>query len=373
MKKINFFFLSFAFLLASFFLVSSVEASSFKTTDSLHVSENEVIAGNLYVGAVDIVIDGKIGGDLIAFAQNITINGEIAGDLIVMASDLKVNGRVEGNIRSLSNYFSFNGFVGKNINNLGDKIDSSKESVVAWDLLSLSREANLDGEIKGNLDISSEIVNLGATVEKDVKIRIANNGEGIYFSPEASVGGDLNYFSAKELNLNAEDNDKIKGELIFNKIEANKNIQIKIINVFLKIIGALLIAFLLFFGFKKTTQGILTSIYSFKGKDLIPSFLFLIISPIVAFLFFITILGIPFSLLITAIIFIAVYLAEIFFGLFIGDLIFKKAKIEKNYFLLLSLGVVLSSVAFALPYVGGLISIAAVLFTLSGIIKYARN
>lgn len=376
MKKINFIFLSLAFLLTSFLFVSQVEAANFKTIESLHVSENEVIAGNLYVTAVDIVIDGKIGGDLIAVAQNITINGEIAGDLIVVASDLKVNGRIEGNIRSLSNYFSFNGFVGKNITSLGDKIESGKDSIVIWDLLSFNRETILQGNIKGNLDSSAEIINLGATIEKDVNVKIANNGNGLYLSPEASVGGNLNYFNTKELNLNTEENERIKGKFVFNKIDNSKNKQREVTNVFLGIIGALLIAFLLFFGFKKTTQGVLTSVYSFKGKDLIPSFLFLIISPIIALLFFITLLGIPFSLLIIAIYFIAIYLAKVFFGLFIGDLIFKKVNkvnLEKNYFLFLSLGVVLSFIAFNLPYAGGFVSILVVLFTLSGIIKYARN
>lgn len=371
MKKINLFLISFAFLLTSFLFVSQVEASSFKNAEKIHISENEIVVGNLYASAIDIIVDGKIGGDLIAFAQNITVNGEIAGDLIIIASELEVNGRVEGNIRSLTNNFKFNGFVGRNVNSLGEEIISGKDSFIAWDLLSLNNKANLKGKINGNLDSSSQNITLAALIEKDANIKINNKENGFYLSPEANIEGNLNYFKNQELNLEGAEN--VKGEIIFNKIDESNSNQLMLLTIFFKIIGALLVALVLVFGFKKITSGILKSIPTFSNKDLIFSFLFLLLSPFIAIIFFMTVVGIPFSLLLMAIYLVAIYLSKVLFGIFVGDLIFKKTKTNNNYFLFVSLGVLLSFIAFNLPFVGSFISILIVLFTLSSIIKYARN
>lgn len=373
MKKINFILLFFAFFITSFLLVSKVEASSYKNAEQIHITENEIVEGNLYVGAIDLIVDGNIGGDLIGFAENITINGEIAGDLIVVASALEVNGRVEGNIRSLANSFNFNGFAGRNITSFGEKINTSEDSVVAWDLLTSNRETNLKGLIKGNLDSRSDNINLSNITEKNAKIKVNNDENSFYLSPGASIEGDLDYYKTEELNLKQGENEVVKGNITYNKVDNSKNVQLFFIDLLLRIMGAILIAFLLVFGFKKITQGVLKSLASFKNKDIIPGALFLMISPIIAFFFFITLFGIPFSFLIMSFYFIAIYLSQLFFGIFIGDLIYNKINKNKNYFLFVSLGIALSFAAFSLPYLGSFIAILVVLFTLSGIIKYARN
>ena len=123
--------LIFALILGFFvFLTPNSKAAEFKQSGLVHIQENEVVNGNFYVAASDLIIDGKIGGDLIGAAKNIRVNGEISGDLIVAAQDIEVNGRVEGNIRSASSRFTLNGFVNKNINAIAEEIYLNHESFI---------------------------------------------------------------------------------------------------------------------------------------------------------------------------------------------------------------------------------------------------
>lgn len=371
MKKRSLFI--FALILGFFvFFTPNSQATEFKQAGLIHIQENEVVSGNLYVATSELIIDGKIAGDLIGVAKNIKINGEIAGDLIVAAQNIEVNGRIEGNIRLISSRFSLNGFVTKNINVLAEEIYLNPESFIGWDFLGAAKIIFVKGIINGGLDVIGENVIVDAQISKDANIKLEGKLQNLTILPETTVGGALNYFSLQETLIANQEN--FKQGVNFKKYEGQKeNTRKEVGNVLFLILAALATASFFFYGLKEINQKTMKALLNFAPKDLLPVLIFFITIPILILILFVTIIGIPLALLLATVFFGMIYLAKIFAVIFISQLVQKKLGKEKNTFLFLALGITISWLIFAQPYVGNIMATIATLFGLSGLIKYVRN
>lgn len=363
----------FALVLGFFvFLAPNSQAAEFKQGGLIHIQENELVSGNLYVATSELIVDGKIAGDLIGVAKDVKINGEIAGDLIVAAQNVEVNGRVEGNIRLISSRFTLNGFVAKNINTLAEEIYLNPESFIGWDFLGAAKTLFVKGVISGGLDAMGENVIVDAQIDKDANIKLEGALQSLTILPETTVGGALNYFGKQETLIANQENFK-KG-VNFERYEGQKNkTSNKAGNILFLILTALATASFFFYVIKGANKKTMLALSSFSLKDLLPVLLFIIITPILIIVLFATIIGIPLSLLLASFFFGMIYLSKVVAAIFLGQLAQKKSGKEKNTFLFLALGVIISWLIFALPYIGGAIAMVATLFGLSGLIKYVRN
>jgi cytoskeletal protein CcmA (bactofilin family) len=365
--------LIFALVLGFFvFLAPNSQATEFKRDGLVHVQENEVISGNFYVAASDLIVDGKIAGDLIGAAKNIKINGEIAGDLIVVAQEVEVNGRIEGNARLASTKFALNGFVAKNINALAEEIYLNPESFVGWDVLAAAKTIFIKGIINGGLDVSGENIVIDSQINKDVNIKLEGELQGLTVLPTTTINGSLNYSANQETLIANQEN--FKQGVNFKEYEGRKERGAKEAgNILFSILAALAIASFFFYALKGINKKTMDSLSGFAPIDLVPMLIFLVITPIIILILFVTIIGIPLSLLLAVFYFGLIYLAKIVAVIFVSQLVQKKLGKEKNTFLFLMLGIIISWLIFALPYVGNIVATVATLFGLSGLIKYVRN
>ena len=74
-------------------------ASSISDSNSVHVSREEIVDGNLYAVSDNVNIEGTISGDLIVMSKNLVVNGQVEGDIIALSQDISISGEVGGNIR----------------------------------------------------------------------------------------------------------------------------------------------------------------------------------------------------------------------------------------------------------------------------------
>ncbi len=354
------------------FLAPSSKAAEFKQGGLIHIQENEIVSGNFYVAASDLIVDGKIAGDLIGAAKNIKVNGEIAGDLIVVAQDIEISGRVEGNIRAASSRFTLNGFVNKNINALAEKIYLNPESFIGWDFLGAAQTIFIKGIINGGLNLSGENIIIDAQINKEANIKLEGKLQSLTILPETTVGGVFNYSGRQETNFPNQEN--FKQGINFKKYEGqNPNPSEKAGNILFSILAAIVVASFFFYGLKNISRETIKTLSGFSPKDLIPVLIFLIALPIIIIILLVTIIGIPLALLLASFFFSIIYLAKIVTIIFLSKFAQKKLGKEKNTFLFLALGVIISWLIFALPYIGYILATVATLFGLSGLIKYVRN
>ena len=145
MKKRNWLLLG---LIISFLIpFSLIKAAEIKTDNFIALQKGEFINSNFYATGGEIRIDGNIAGDLFAIAEKITINGEIGGDLIVIASKIEINGVIGGNVRVIASEVYINGEIKRNASLIAGKLNFEKSSLLNWDLLSLSEDLTLNGNI----------------------------------------------------------------------------------------------------------------------------------------------------------------------------------------------------------------------------------
>lgn len=369
MKKRNF--IIFSLLTLSFLFIAPIlKADDFNTTKKVHITPEQLVAENLYLVSEEIIIDGKVAGDLIAVAQRIEINGEITGDLIALATEIEINGRVEGNVRAAANVFSVNGSVAKNINIFSQEIYLNPGSFIGWDIVGSGNIVFLKGVINGSANIVGENVFLETTIKKNAELRLRGELTSLNILAQTVIEGNLKYFHNEELLSINKDN--VKGNIEFNHYQKNEN-EGELISIILMILAAIISTLFFVYILKGINKKTILALKTFSLKDLLPTLLFLVVIPIISVLLLISIIGIPLALLVITFYLIIIYLAKIVAVIFVSDFLFEKLKMKKNFILFLLLGITISWLIFALPYVGNIAATLAVLFGLSGLIKYVKN
>jgi len=357
--------------------LGAAKAMDAKTGDSIYISKDEIVSGNLYAAGNAITIDGNISGDLIAAAQTINVNGRVEGDIIAAAQNITINGEVGGNIRVAGTSITLNGPVARNVNAFGSNVILGSSSSVGWDVFAAGATLESRGTISGGLSGSAGCALISGKVAKNINLKMSENslGEGLVISPEAAVGGDIIYTAKKSLQLS--DKATIGG-----KVE-QKTPQIKTTNWFalwawaklFAIFSALVVGLVLVFIAKKITPKIIKKIEDRPLQALLPGLVIMLILPPIALLLAFTVIGIPLALIIVAWWLIATYVAKVFTAILVGEIILKNLIKKRDVKLIWSLvlGVIVCWLLFAIPFVGWIISLIAIWLGLGGIWLYASN
>lgn len=336
--------------------LTGVKAIDTKTGNSVYVSKDEIISGNLYAAGNTISVEGLINGDLIAIAQTVNVNGRVEGDIIVAAQNITINGEVGGNIRVAGSAININGPVSRNVNAFGSDINLGKNSKIGWDVYAAGENLETSGNIEGGLSGDVNRALISGKIVKDVNLTILNESRTpAIITQTAQIGGKL------EQNFSKTDEPNWLAVWVWAKVY--------------EIFCFLVIGLVLIYLGKNTTKKILKKIEDEPKKTIGPgAIILLIFPPIVLFLLF-TIIGIPLALIILALWLIFVYIAKIFTALILGQIILKKLikKNEINLIWPLVLGTIICYLLFSIPFVGWLFSLIAIFIGLGGIYIYASN
>lgn len=219
----KFLLLTLLILLIGIMVVPGVRAFEGRGGDVVVIDADEVIEDDLYVGAGEFRLEGVIEGDLVAFGGTITINGTVEGDLIAAGQSVVINGVVEDDARIAGYALAVTGEVGDDLIAAGFSLEHKSESTVGGDLLYAGYQSLLDGEVRGNAKIGGGAVRLSGSIGGDVTIDVGGTerGEdlppGFPFAPtlptvpsipggltiedSASIGGDLDYTANARIDL----------------------------------------------------------------------------------------------------------------------------------------------------------------------------
>ncbi len=357
--------------------LGAAKAIGTKTGNSVYVAKDEIISGNFYAAGNNITIDGTISGDLIAAAQTISVNGRVEGDIIAAAQDININGEVGGNVRVAGNSISLDGLVARNVNAFGSNVILGNNSQIGWDVIVAGVNFESRGNIAGGLSGSMGRALISGKIAKDLDLKMSENGfnEGLTILPETNIGGEVNYVSKKPAQIS--DKAKIGGQ-VEQKVPQTKSTNCLAVWAWAKlysIFSALVVGLVLIFLGRKITPKVLEKIEAKPLKMVLPGLLIMFVLPPVALVLAFTIIGIPMALIISAWWLVATYVAKIITAILVGQLILK-ALIKKSTPKLiwsLILGVTVSWLLFAIPFVGWILGLFAIWLGLGGIWTYASN
>jgi cytoskeletal protein CcmA (bactofilin family) len=209
-------------------LATPARAFDGRSGDRIIVDSNEVINDDLYVGAQEFTLEGKVNGDVVAVAQVVTINGTINGDLISAGQALIVNGTVTGAIRMMGSVLLIgeNASISKDLVSAGYSLEVRKGSAIGRDLVFAGAQIMLGGDVVRDVLAATSAFSLRGTVGGDVQAELGSTNPaeagfppmifmpqspisapyvpvGLTVDPAARITGDLKYTQDKQLSLPA--------------------------------------------------------------------------------------------------------------------------------------------------------------------------
>lgn len=361
----------------------TVSAYSIKTDNSVYVPKTETIEGNLYAAGANLTIEGKVTGDVICAGQSINISGDVAGDVICAGQSINISGNVGGSMRAAGNSINLSGKISRNVMAFGASILSAASSTVGWDMLAVGGFAQIAGNVGRDLYGSLGQATLSGQIGKNVNLYFGRqnknaNHPALTVAGTAVINGDVKYTASQDAAIDAKA--VIKGKVTHNlpTMAAKKSGLANLAwwwGRLISLFSALVIGLVLISFWREPVIKITDLMLNKVSPSLGWGILALLLTPIIAIILLITIIGIPLSLILMALWLIALYLSKILVGILVGRSLLNNLwpKQKDSLILGMIIGVIIAYLIFALPFIGWIMSLLAILWGLGGIMLVFRK
>jgi uncharacterized membrane protein YhaH (DUF805 family) len=159
-------------LCAVLMLPATAAASEMRKGESVVISKDETVKGDIFIFTKRARIDGKVQGDVFLFAHDAVVNGEVAGDVIAFAQQLEVNGQVQGNVRAFTNTMTIRGAVAKNVLTFDETVNVEAAGKIGGSLTIFVESLNLDGTLGRDLLIFGKHPTVSGKVGGEIKAKV---------------------------------------------------------------------------------------------------------------------------------------------------------------------------------------------------------
>lgn len=174
---------------------SSVLAVETSNSEFVIIQADDVLADDLYAGAVKVDIQGTLEGDLVAFAgDEVVVTGEVKGSVIAVAPRVRIDGDVGGSVRMAGNDLVVSGNVAGDVVAASVSTRLGEGSRVAGDVVTWTLSLVSLGQIEGDLSGSQRSAVLGGQVGGDVDVSVGR----LEVRAPLSVTGDFGYRSKED-------------------------------------------------------------------------------------------------------------------------------------------------------------------------------
>src|SRR5713226_7554245 len=172
-------------------------ASEMRKGESVGVSRDETIRGDIFLFGDRVRVDGSVDGDVFLFGHNASVNGHVKGDIIAFAQILDVNGDVDGNIRAFTNTMTIRGTVAKNVLTLDELMNLEAAANVGGSLTIFTENLNLEGSLGRDILIFAQHFTLSGKVGGGIRMK----GDELTINSNAQVDGPIRYEGNREADV----------------------------------------------------------------------------------------------------------------------------------------------------------------------------
>ncbi len=358
----------------------TASAYEVKTGNTITVSKDQVVEGNLYAAGQSVVIEGKVKGDVVCAGQTVTIDGEVYGSVICAGQVVSVNGKTKGSVRVAGSSVNTNGEAAQNIMAFGANVDMGDKAKAGWDMLVAAATANIRGEVGRDLHGAADTVNIFGKVGRNVNFELGGTADGkpnLVINDKAKIGGSVTYASKDEAEIIS--GAEVKGEItrkepkyaVTKEAAALAWMRWKIYSIFAAlIIGLVLISF-----WRKESEKTAELMLDKAGASIGYGLLILFITPLLAILLSVTLIGFPLAVILLAFWVIALMVSKILTGILIGISLLEKfwPKEKGSIIWAMIIGVIVVQIIISLPIIGWLAYLFAMLWGLGGVFLYFKK
>lgn len=169
---------------------SPAMATEFRThNDNVEVEKDETIKGDFFGSGHHVKVEGTVEGDVFVFCQSADIEGHVTGDVIAFAQILRVSGKVDGNIRSFTNTTILTGNVAKNMLSFAETVTIDPLGKIGGSLTSFVNTLTLDGQVGRDVLAFVNSSTFSGTVAGGIQAQ----GNTMRFNSGAQVNGPISF------------------------------------------------------------------------------------------------------------------------------------------------------------------------------------
>lgn len=375
-------------ILAGFFILAlplAAWAVEETATQSVYVGAEEIVQGNFLKVGNTIDIKGAVNGDVIAAGNTINISGPVAGDVIALASAIKITGPVYGSIRVLANTIEINNEVSRNVWAVGNTILIGHEARIGWDIYATASNVDLRGKVLGNVYGGAANFVIAGEVAKNAELTLDTGGK-LILEPEAKISGDLTYRAASEKQLVLKPGAQVSGQTIKKAIYSQPLNQpfakqhfglsllfFKMISFFgMLIVGLVLITFM--------PKAVLETSAEMSRRPAVLigwGIIYAIVVPVLALLLAVTVIGLPLAFILIPLYLVAWYLSKILASFALGGFLIERfsasRRLRGSLVWPLVVGLIVFLIITSLPFIGWLVKLVLVFWTLGALMKIVKE
>jgi len=197
-------------------LVTPIGATTVESGDDVHISPLHEIDDDFYAFSDKIRVDGVVTGDFTGFGAEAIIKGNIGRSGNFVCRYVDHNGSIEGSLRFLGERLTVTGRVGGSIVGAGASIMIRQGSIVEKDINIAANEISIDGTILGRAKCTGGKVRVTAQIGGDLEIE----ADKIIIAPPAVIRGNLVYRTKSEDQLTLEPGVTVVGTTTWQAPEA---------------------------------------------------------------------------------------------------------------------------------------------------------
>lgn len=356
------------------FTAYPVAAADVRSGQDVTVAAGETVNGDLYAAGNSVNILGTVNGDVFAAGRVVNVSGMVKGGLTVAAQNIDVSSSVGTGVRLAGQTISFSGAAGRDLFVAGSDANIKNGAKIGGDLISTSGTTRLDGAVTGNVRGSGGTVTINGPVGGNVDADVGN----LNIAPGADIKGNLTYTSQNQATI--EPGARIAGTRNQRTPQATEptggfptfTVAMGMVGFLMSLLTGSILILLMENRIAVISDAIGYSVLGSLGWGALIFF----VTPIVVVAVLITIIGIPIGIILLLVYGIALYLSQIFTGLFIGRILtgrYEKPSSRAGLIGQLALGLLIITVLQLIPFVGGLVTLAVLIFGLGAIIVAIRT
>ena len=336
-------------------VVLPAEAITFRAGNVVDIPPDAVIADDLYVTGNQVTIRGRVDGDVVVAARHVTLSGTVRDDLIAAGSDVTIQGTVGQSVRAAGGTVTVSGNIGRDLLLAGNRLEQLAASRVQGATALTGRDLALRGTTEGQLQARGGNVLIDGTTGPATV-----SADDLTVTAGARINGPLSYASGQEADIRP--GATITGAVTREAEEPRTWVVPGWVGtLFLFMVGAfagVLMAVIM--------PGALVAVGQALRRDLGFSLLagagILFGVPILAGILMITLIGIPLALSLLVFYGLGCYLAWVLAAIILGDSFISRLPVRSlrgRMVVSTLLGVALLLLLQAIPWVGGLVAVIA--------------
>jgi cytoskeletal protein CcmA (bactofilin family) len=343
-----------------------------------HVGAGETIVASLVCTGGVVTIDGTIEGDLVVGAERVTMRGTVTGSLYVFGGEVEIDGEVHGSVVGVGERVRLGGRVDGSVTLGGERLTVAHDARIGGDSALFGEGVLVEGVVGRDLAFAGEWIEVRGAIARDLHVLGADR---VALFDSARVGRDVRaHLWGRHDELEQQPGASVGGEV---RIEQESLVREHYLEQYRHagFYVMLLVGAAAAFVFGLLIYVLDPRLFGADGPDargffrsLATGFIVMLAAPVVLLLVALTVVGVPVAVLGAFILISAVYSAYVLVAGLLGQAVLKPSGPGLGAFApSLLAGVLILSVAAALPFIGAAVRIVAVLFGLGCLFERVRG